>query len=367
MVTHLVDRLIGALLALAVCAPAVAQTSAPDGGRARNVRWEVAGFGGLLSPQLSGGAGKHPPAAAAIFTSSPVFPGRQAPTWFFDDGAIQVNAVNAELGLPNRLMPLDSALPSMRLDAVAHAAIGLRISRTMTPRVSIEFALDAMPGSAGLGASAQAAVESTRASFESAFGALLSSGPFTSVNVKANETTLAGASREIATTTSLVVRFESRTSSALYAIAGGGAIIRSGELPSVSLEGAYRFRISGVVPIDETDRIAVRYERRPAPIAVLGAGWRRDVSDRWGWRIDGRFFIGHATSRLFIDTSSSIVRGDPAGFIESLTYPNIQFSNNPSTGRVSTLGGPPLQGFDPFFGDRIQARFLLNIGVLRKF
>ena len=171
----------------------------------------------------------------------------------------------------------------------------------------------------------------------------------------------------MAVTGAAILRLAPRESWLPYAVLGAGALHRTGPLPSIALDATYRFRISGIAPIDETDHVVLRYERQAAPVAVIGAGWSRDVAAGWAMRVDGRFFVGPATARLRIDATPSFVRGDPAGFIESLTYPNIQFSNNSSTGRASTLGGPSLQGFDIFAGDRAQTRVLFTVGALRRF
>ena len=58
--------------------------------------------------------------------------------------------------------------------------------------------------------------------------------------------------------------------------------------------------------------------------------------------------------------------GSPAGFIESFTYPSIQFSNNPSTGRVSSLGAPGLSGFSALTGG-VQLHGLVVIGLYARF
>ena len=75
---------------------------------------------------------------------------------------------------------------------------------------------------------------------------------------------------------------------------------------------------------------------------MAGGGVRRAVTDRWGLRIDARLLIGPATNVVAVEAAPSVTTGTPAGFIESFTYPNVQFSNNASTGRRSTLGPPPL-------------------------
>jgi len=61
-----------------------------------------------------------------------------------------------------------------------------------------------------------------------------------------------------------------------------------------------------------------------------------------------------------------IATASPAGFVELLTNPALQFSNNPSTGRLSSLGDT-LDRFEVFAGDGLQLRFLITAGVTIRF
>jgi hypothetical protein len=58
-----------------------------------------------------------------------------------------------------------------------------------------------------------------------------------------------------------------------------------------------------------------------------------------GLVLDARVLTGPNTTSVRAYASPTMVTGSPAGFIESFTYPNLQFSNNASTGRLSTLSG----------------------------
>src|SRR6187431_898675 len=88
---------------VALSATAEAQVTSQDRGRTGEARWAVAASGGMLSPRVPNrGSSALPAAGKALVTSSPVFPGRHAPSWFFGDGASQVNDVNGELGVPDR-------------------------------------------------------------------------------------------------------------------------------------------------------------------------------------------------------------------------------------------------------------------------
>ena len=82
--------------------------------------------------------------------------------------------------------------------------------------------------------------------------------------------------------------------------------------------------------------------------------------------IRSRVLLGADTTRVVVDARQSSVRGVPAGFIESFTNPGIQFSNDPATGRRSSLGGAGLQEFEVYSGG-FQARTLITVGFARRF
>ena len=130
--------------------------------------------------------------------------------------------------------------------------------------------------------------------------------------------------------------------------------------------GATGSRSSNEVAIDEIDRVSVRYARQAAFVAVLGGGLQRDFSARWGVRADVRMLIGPDTTRVLVDATPSMARTGPSGFIESFTNPAVQFSNDPSTGRRSSLSAPALQDVEVFKGG-VQTRTLVTLGICRRF
>ena len=342
--------------------PAAAQTS----GRER--LWEIEGYGGLMRG-VGGGGGTValPEPGAPIATSSPIFPSRRVPTWLVGDGAALLNAVNDQFGVVARLQPLDPALDGSGLDRGSIPAAGVRLRRAVGARYAVELSFDVLGGSADLSDDFQAAVEATRNSFRPAFEGLLSTGPFTDVQVDTAVSTSSGSTRELAVTGAVVYLFDPAGGFRPYVTLGGGVIAGTGDGAAVAIEGRYRFRVLGEVPFDETDRLIVRHEPGTALVGVAGAGIRRDVSDRWGIGIDGRVFMGRQATRVTLDSNPSVAQGTPADFIETFAAPAIQFSNNPSTGRESSLGVPGLTGFEAFAGDAFQARVLITAGVFVRF
>jgi hypothetical protein len=330
----------GLLTAALVVSPAWAQTTPTP-------RWEVEGFAGLSLFELpSGGTAALPPAGSPLTTSGPTNPSRRVPTWFLGDGAGLLNGVNAEFDIAGRIAPLDGALLSTRLD--------------------VELSADLLPGSRELSAKLVDAVETARASFQSAFTGLLTSGPFTAVAVTATASMANQSSRELATTAA--VRW-TLTSGAVapYITLGGGLVHQIGNLPSVTLTGNYRFQILGTVPINETDTLRLRYEQGTAVVGVAGAGVRGPLSERVGWTLGGRVLLSPQTLTLRLDSEPAVATGTPAGFVESFTTPAIQFSNSASTGRESSLSGTPLSGFKAFSTSGLQTRFIITAGLVIRF
>jgi hypothetical protein len=358
---------LGLLLLISLHAQAEAQ--APDrAGAAASRRWEVEWYGGLsLANPPSSGTTRLPPPGAPLTTSSPLFPSRQIPSWFFGDGAALLNDVNAAFGLASRLSPLDAAFDSPDFELGSRATFGIRIRRGVSRRVSVELSVDSFSGSGDAPAGLVAAAEAARETFESALGALLSSGPFPEVTLGATRATTEGSNRDLYATAALNLHFRPDTSLVPYLTAGGGVAAATGTFPSVVLEGRYRFSILGLAAIEETDRVTIRADRDTTFVAVAGAGVRRLMSRRWGFRVDGRVFVGPGGRRLLVDTAATVASATPAAYIESFTHPSVQFSNHQSTGRQSTLSAPPIQGFSVFESDGFGTRTAVTVGLFARF
>ena len=325
------------LVAVAVAAPVSAQTSAP---RPADTRWEFEVAGGLSLGRITNGGRLDPPGPGVpIDTSSPVFPSWRVPSWFFGDGAAFLNNVAEEFGVSSRVTPLDPRLRPGGLNDAGAPAIGLRVRRGLGQTYSLEFAMDVLAKTTRIDDALLDDFAVTRQSFEETLRAILPPALFTGFETSGTASADAGSSREIAFTAAVNSRTRPFGRFVPYATAGGGVILQTGDLPSATLTARYRFRIQDAVPIDETDSLTVRYRQRTAIVLLFGGGVRRELSARMGFVIDARVLTGPNTTTVRAQASPTMVTGTPAGFTESFTYPNLQFSNNASTGRVSTLGG----------------------------
>jgi hypothetical protein len=359
--------LAAALIAAAAATPA-AQTTTSGAARAPSSppKWELEGYGGVsLGRFSSGGEASLPPTGAPITTSSPVYPSWSVPSWFFGDGAQFLNNVSEQFGLAARITPLDAALTSLGLNDAGGGHAGVRLRRNLSGAYGIEAGVDFMLGSPEFTSTLLEAATASRESFEATWASVLSTGPFANPVVSSSGATSGGASREVAVTAALT--WEPFTGAWVpFVLAGGGVIFETGDLPALEVTGRYRFAIGGTVPVDETDRVTLRYAQQPAPVFLVGGGIRHDISPRWGLRIDARVLMGANPTELRLDATPAIVTATPAGFIESFTYPNLQVSNNASTGRRSTLGAPALEDFEAFTGG-FQARVRVSVGAYVRF
>lgn len=352
----------------AACAcliPITASAQAPER------RWQAEIVGGLSFFELpTSGEAALPSQGASLPTSSPTNPSRRVPTWFLGDGASLVNGANAEFGVVSRLVPLDDALASLGLSGTNAPVIGLRLRRVMTSRWSLDLSSELWTGSTEMSPALLDAVELSRTSFETAFTGLFSTGPFASTTVRSTVSVDDRTSRELALIAS--VRYQVLTGGlAPYITIGGGVITRIGELPSITLAGDYAFRVqtnqAPATSFAESDVLTLRFDQAAGPVGMAGAGISRNINSRLGFSLDGRVYLSQDTLSLRLDSRPDMTTATPAGFIESFTAPSVQFSNNSSTGRASSLSGTPLDGFKAFTSSGVQIRYAVTAGAFIRF
>ena len=340
-------------LTLVAMTPALAraQTPASRAPEQATRRWELEGYGGFsLGRFTSGGELSLPAPGDPIATSSPVFPSWSVPSWLFGDGSAFLNNAVADFGLSNRITPLDEWLRPVGTNDAGSFLAGIRFRKALSHPWSVEFGLEVSARSVSVSDDQVAGFDATASTFRATFTELLSTGPFVSPVVDASATAASGTQTDVTITTALNYAMKPFGSWEPYGLFGGGVVLPAGSAMTAAVSGRYRFLIGGTVPIDETDTLTMRYRGRVTFVAVAGGGVRRAVTDRWGLRIDARLLAGPATNVVAVDATPAMVTGTPAGFIESFTYPNLQFSNNASTNRRSTLGSPSLDDVVVFKG-----------------
>jgi hypothetical protein len=347
------------------CALLLACVSVATAAAAQDRRWEIEGYAGALVGQpTSAGTQTLPPAGPPIVTSTPTFPARATSSWFFGDGALLLNGVLQDFGLPSRITPLDGMFAP--IETRRTAAFGLRVRRWLTARTALEISIEGPAGRAIDTGKLSAGVGASTTGFGAAFHDLFASGPFTASAVVMQQATVDGPYDETALTAAFNRDIGHVSALQPYFTIGGGAVFPTRFVFSASAQGHYTTAIAGEVPIDETDRVSIDVTRSPAFAVVAGGGIRRSLSPKWSLRLDARWLVGPDPTRMTIDAQPVVVRGTPAGFIESFTNPAIQFSNDPSTGRRTSLSGDPIRGVEVFKGGLV-ARTIVSVSIARRF
>jgi hypothetical protein len=276
------------------------------------------------------------------------------PSWFFGDGAAFLNNVATELGLTNRILPLEGLLDTLGDHLPQGLLFGVRVRRALPATYALEVGIEVVARRAPESGFQSDLIEAALPyadSFTATFSELLAASPFTTPTAGVSTTAATNSTREMIVTAALNADAKKIGGVVPFVTMGGGVVIPS-DTPqsSLTLTGAYRFRVNNTFPFDETDRVEIGFKQKTAFVAVIGGGVRWDFSPDWGIRGDVRFLIGPSTTTVTISATPVVVTATPAAFVESFTYPNLQFSNNSSTGRVSTLGGGDLSDFDTFKG-----------------
>ena len=153
--------------------------------------------------------------------------------------------------------------------------------RELTRRFSVEASFDRSQGDVILSDAARAAIESTRASFERAFGGLLATIPPTRLQV-ASTADIGRASGDQRTITgALTIALTKHGRVATYALVGAGRVFNDANPLDIRLSGSYQFRFLDTFPIKETDAVTIRLsERSASTVGVVGGGMTANLGAR---------------------------------------------------------------------------------------
>ena len=353
----------------ALCAvPAHAQTPAT----ANKGPWTVeVHIGTATGGTGSGNPGADFPIGQTLVTTATGPTSRAVSSWLFGDGATTLNSVNAAHNDSERVAPLDSMLRSMAVGQSAGPVFGVRVNRALGNRWAIEFAVDDVPAGVEFTDDASEAISEAATSFGQAWEAVRAFTPSASnIAITATSAVTEASGGEVRATAALRYLILSGNRVTVSVLGGLGAAISHGSLPSASLEAGYRFTFANQFPIDELDQTTVRVTRsgKSSLVTVFGAGMDWALGSNRGLRLDGRIAIAKNQLSLVVDTNPAVAIATPAFAVSTFTSPSLQWSNNPAaTGRISTLSGVPLQGFETFIGDGSVSRFSLTIGHFWRF
>ena len=337
---------------------------ASAGAVTRQPKWEVEfHVGGMLASHPTGGTATLP-GPGLPFTTANGNPSRLVSSWYLGDGALLLNQVNAALGVPQRITPLDGILTSSIAQRQRGLTLGGRLSRILGPRYTVEVTVDYGPG-LGLSSAGQDGIEASRAAFVSAWNGLFSTGPFQILTLTSKASTI-DAGHQLLATGAVNVALRQEGKFVPYVTLGGGLSSIVGGTPTTTLVGEYRSTFNGTTQIAEIDSVTVRHAAGKSMVGVFGGGSRYFVSPRWGVRVDARVYLSSNKVDNVLDVSNAIPGGG-SGSVASATSPAVQFSSSPQTGIQSSLSGPAVNGFRTFAGAGLQSQVSITIGIFRRF
>src|SRR5262245_8132801 len=188
--------------------------------------WEIdvhAGFLAVTNPV--GGRSEVPPAGADLPINSPLSTAftRRVPSWYFGDGAAVLNQILGARSL-TRMVPLDPMLQSRMVERQSGSSVGIRVDRSLTPRFSVEFALDRSQGQLTLRSTAKDLVATSRAGFQTTWNTLLNAPSGGSQVVSTDATLDDKRGRQVVTSGALLINLSSSATVKPYVAVGAGYI-----------------------------------------------------------------------------------------------------------------------------------------------
>lgn len=338
----------------------------------KDPKWAIEVFGGGGFGGGTGGDGTTTFPAGETFTTEAGLPSRVVPSWYYGDGAQLFNEVRAQFAsrfnitIP-QLAALDPVLADGGLERGAGGTFGVRLTRTLNPRYSLEFALQFSGGSLDYDESARAAIEASRESFDAAFRGLLGTMPQVGLQVTSTaDIPEAESASQTAITGALNIAL-SRSPRTLmpYITAGMGWRTNSVDTLRLQLHGQYQFRFFDVNPFNEADTVTIRTtDRQSGLIGVIGGGALYSLTPRQGLKFDARVHMGGNGIESELDATPNVATLTPALALPSTTNPGIQFSNTPVL-KTSLSGRTSSQNV--FTGSGLDARIHLTVAYFYRF
>lgn len=352
--------------------PAPKQPVKPAPKVKKDPKWAIEVFGGGGFGGGTGGDGTTTFPAGETFTTEAGFPSRAVPSWYFGDGTALFNEVRAQFASRfNITMPqmvaLDPVLADGGFERGAGGNFGVRLTRTLTPRYSLEFALQFGRSSLGYSDSARSEIEASRESFDAAFRGLLGTMPQTGLQVSSTADIPETENASQTAVTGALNIFFSRTRRTFmpYVTAGLGWRNNSVDTQRLQLRGQYQFRFFDVNPFNETDTVAIRTsDRESGLIGVFGGGALYSLTPRQGLKFDARVHAGSNGIESVFDATPTIASLSPPLALPSTTNPGIQFSNTPTV-KTSLSGRTSTQTV--FTGSGLDARIHLTVAYFYRF
>jgi hypothetical protein len=341
--------------------------------------WEIEVHGGAIaSGNPTKGTKDLPAGGVAVIVPPPpipVTPTRVVPSWFFGDGALLLNEIGGgRFGAG--IAPLDTVLESRLVERRSGTSAGARVTRSLSPRFSAEFAIDEAFGALALTTESASAVKAAQASFVTTWNLLLNGPAGGAQTVDSDATIVDKRGRQIMTTGAVVIKLARTANVTPYVAVGAGLIATRNGTPSVKLVGKYHFTFPPGTPpipvqrlvVDQTDTVTAHTVADKTVTWVIGGGVKYAVAERWGVRIDVRDHVNKDPMRTIVDAVPATAPSGSQGTLVLFFSPSsqmLQFST--SAFSPSTLGGNPVVAFKTFAGTGIVNQVNLAAGLYWRF
>jgi hypothetical protein len=291
-------------------------------------------------------------------------PTRAVPSWFFGDGVTLMNQVNAPVRPSQTATGIDRLLTESALRSGFKPAFGMRITRTLTRRISVEGAVSLHTGGDALDDDVRGVVDAGLASFRAFWQPLPGFGGAASSVVETHADYDDDAGRQLTSTAALRVHLAGSQRRSLYVIGGGGVRSTYGHRAAVRLEGTYNVRLGTVTQFAERDTVTLSFDvDRHVPVALLGVGWEQPLSPRAGFSIELRSHLGGSEVSTRVTTAPERNISGNSVLVLGLT-PAIFLSN---IGVVDSSLSTELEGFRMFTATGVSAQTSVTVGVFFRF
>jgi len=332
-------------------------------------QWQISVYRGFGFGETSGAGSGSLPGAGEAFTTNGGSPTRRVTSWSFGDGAVLLNDVLASFNRPERITALDSVLTSEGIGHDFADGFGARVTRKITPRMSLEIGVDVSPTTYTVLPGAVTGIRATSNSFVTAFDGLVTAGQgtaFTSPVLSSSFVTSNGTGLDLITTGAMVLGAKPIWRLRPYVTVGGGLAMGVGEA-TASLVGRYAFTLPSGGRVNETDAVTIRFKGGLGLVALAGGGVQFRLSRTSGVQVDARLLLVQNHVDTKVTTAPAVEASSPADAIWSSLTPGIQFVTSPSTSLFSNLSAPALSGSRTLNGSGFTQRVSVTLGYYFRF
>jgi hypothetical protein len=308
---------------------------------------------------------------------------RFVPSWYFGDGALLLNQVQAlDPSQPERIVPLDPVLTAPVIVRKYGIPFGARLSRAITSWLGGELTVEYRQDHRTVPPDVSNQINASSATFESTWRSLFAAWkstspvrPFGAISQsRIDKDKNAG---QLLLDGTLNVALRTRGRIIPYVSGGVGYIAYSKEQMGVDVQGAYASGRPGAGLIEEFDYIHIRSDNPDhLVVGVLGGGIKYFVTPGWGIRFDARTHFAHTWTE-------TVTSDGGGGFgICLLCYTNpgpaVAFGSTPAI-QINSIPDPLLPNYVPtsltgsfgtlhtFRSSGIQQQIVISVGVIRRF